>query len=81
VAKASAYQFKKWEARLLHINLRRQGVPEGTLAWTEEYFAKSPHVQRLLGLHNALKPEVETAVQVMDRLKRMGVTVRNGKTK
>jgi hypothetical protein len=75
VKQPSAYRYRAWEKRLIHINQRRGGLPEGLLSWTEEYFGKSPAVQRLLGLNNAMKPEAETAKKVIELLQRRGVRV------
>lgn len=76
---ASAWRYRKFSQRLVHVSQRRQGIPEPTLAWVEEYFGKSKDVQRLLGRHNAMKPEIETAVAVIEQLKRAGVVTRTKK--
>jgi hypothetical protein len=73
----SVRRYAKWHARLLHLQARKHGIPEETLAWTAEYFGKSADVQRYLGLQSALKPETETALRVMERLTLAGVRVKN----
>lgn len=73
----SAYRFRKWEDRLIHLQQRNQSLPDGLLDWTVEYFSKSSAVQRLLGMHNQVKPELGAADQIQRRLDSRGVMRRS----
>lgn len=74
-------QYNRWMSRLAHLQQRKRSVPDGTLDWTAEYFGKSPEVQRMFGLNNALKPEAETAAKVLDLIDRAGIVRRTKRGK
>lgn len=69
----TARGYAHWHSRLVHLQSKKQALPDELLDWTAEHFGKSAEVQRYLGLKNSLKPEAEAAVAVMDRLVNAGV--------
>lgn len=73
---ATPYQYNMWMKRLIHLQSRKHSVPDGTLDFTVEWFGKSEHIQKMFALQNAVKPQIETALKVMELIERSGIVPR-----